>query len=363
MGAFFRWIFAAIGQILFEGWGSANAQALVRTLAVAVERNVPVVPVLEALADEAGGSWRMRVQKLADMLASGIPIPEALDSVAGLLPEEALATIRIGFDAGRPAEALREVADTIGRQSESRSLISSGTLMYLSSVTLVGVLILTFIVIWIIPKFKAIFEGFDLTLPPVTQWLLYDLPMGLADYWYWLAIPVLGVGVVLLGAGGFLSELLGQGVYWRPSTWLAMLVPRIHTPLLLRCMGLAVEGGVPFPGTLTSIAAHTRDRYLQSQLGLAASRVGAGEDTWQVLIQSRFITAREGALFDASVKNGNLGWALRQTAVALERQAATRMRFILDCVHPLLLLAMGTVVGTIAVALFLPLVELIQKMT
>lgn len=362
MGAIFRWIAAALGQLFFERIRAVHAQSLVRTLAVAAERQVPVVPVLEALGDEAGGSWGWKLRKLAGQLSAGAPIPEALDAVPGLLPEEVLATVRVGYDAGRPAEALREAAAYLSRQAESGRQVTGGTLFYLATVALVGSLMLTFIVVWIIPKFKAIFSGFDLSLPPLTEWFL-EIVGEIGQHWYLIVLGVMGLATVALVFGGAMSEMLRQGIYWRPRTWLSYLFPRIQTPLVLRCLGLAIDAGRPLPEAVQLVASQTSHQYLKRQLGQFAAQIAASEDCWEILCRSRFITNDERAILSAAADAGNQGWVLRQLAITLENRSSAQMSFLLEFARPLAYLFVGVVVGVVVTSLFLPLVQLIHNLS
>src|SRR5262249_9175411 len=156
---------------------------LLSTLAIAVEKQFPVVTFLEALADEAGGRWRWKLRGLADLLSAGISIPDALEPMPGVLPAGAVGLVRIGALSGNLSGALREAASVARRRSEHTGMRLQGTLLYLCVVLVVLGIIAAFIAIWIIPKFKVIFESFNSKLPPLTEAVI-----GICDsagaYWY-----------------------------------------------------------------------------------------------------------------------------------------------------------------------------------
>src|SRR5438309_1506129 len=118
METFFRWLIAPFWSVLF-GRAEATRQAtLLRTLAIAVEKQYPVVNFLEALADEAQGRWGWKVRGLADLIAAGVAIPDALEASRGVLPEDTMALIRVGAQTGNMSGALREAAILARRQGE-----------------------------------------------------------------------------------------------------------------------------------------------------------------------------------------------------------------------------------------------------
>ena len=71
----------------------------------------------------------------------------------------------------------------------------------------------------------------------------------------------------------------------------------------------------------------------------------------------------EPALLEAAQRVGNLTWALRGMADSIERRAEYRYLIILEFFDPVLVLCMGIVVGTFCVSLFLPLTELLSKLS
>src|SRR5262249_59236252 len=168
MGRLIGWLLGPL-WVVFFGRARATRQAtLLRTLAIAVDRQLPLVPFLEALSDEAGGRWRWKVKGLADLIAAGVSIPDALEAMPGILPGDSVALVRVGARTGNLTGALREAAAQARRRSETTGMRSQGTLLYACLLFLLLRIISSFIMIWIIPKFKAIFEGFDVRLPAVT---------------------------------------------------------------------------------------------------------------------------------------------------------------------------------------------------
>src|SRR5262245_45910770 len=106
MGAFLNWLWTVLGSIGFEQALAARQAALLSTLAMALEKQIPPAPFLEALAEDARGRWKHKVYGLADLLDSGIPLPEALEAQRGLVPAEAVMMVRAGAATGALTVAL-----------------------------------------------------------------------------------------------------------------------------------------------------------------------------------------------------------------------------------------------------------------
>lgn len=363
MENFFRWLLAPFWTALL-GRAQATRQAtLLWTLAVAVEKQFPIVVFLEALADEAGGSWRWKVRGLAELIAVGTSIPDALEAMPGILPRDTVAMVRVGAQTGNLVGALREAARLTRRRGEEPDVHIQGTLVYLATVVLALCLVGTFIMIWIIPKYKAIFAGFDVRFPALTESVIHFCD-NFAEYWF------LGFPLVLLAFLCFWSfvslglELMGLGPVWGQPHWLSShLWPRLKSPHLLRCLSVAVEGGRPLPEALQLLADRHPDYGFRRRLALIANEVARGDNCWLVLRAAQMLRRGEPAMLDAAQRVGNLVWALRGMADTIERRAEYRHQIIVEFIDPVLVLCLGTVVGTFCISLFLPLIELLNKLS
>jgi type II secretory pathway component PulF len=363
MEIFFHWLLGPLWGVIM-GRAEATRQAtLMWTLASAVEKHFPLVAFLETVADEAGGSWRRKVRGLAELIAAGTSIPDALEAMPGILPRETVAMIRIGAQTGNMIGALREGARQARRQGEEPAAHFQGTLVYLATILLALSVIGTFIMIWIIPKYKAIFAGFDVKFPPLTEAVI-GFCDGFSQYWF-LGFPIFVLAI--LGLWSFMSlglELMGLAAVWnRSRTHLSQFLPRLKSPHLLRCLSIAVEGGRPLPEALQLLADRHPDISFRRRLDEISSEVASGNNCWLVLRAARMLRRGEPVLLEAAQRVGNLTWALRGMADRIERRAEYRYQLLVEFIDPILFLLIGTAIGTFCLSMFLPLIELLNKLS
>lgn len=360
MQAFFEWITGPIWSVLLFRARAARQATLLWTLAVAVEKRVALVPFLEALADEAGGRWRRRMRGLADLLNAGVSIPDALEAVPGLLPADTLMLIRIGSESGQLGPALREAATQFSRRSESARPPTGSSLFYLCGLAFVLLSIVSFVMYWIVPKFRAIFDGFEIQLPQLTQWLIFSTDFA---FTYLLILgPVALVSMLALLAVSF--ELMGLGGGGSgPSRWMTRWFARLQAPLVLRSLSLGVDGARPIHAPLTTLATRHPDAQLRRRMAQVDEQISRGLSCWQSLLAVGMLRGGETVLLDAAERVGNLGWALRGVAESIERRSEHRMRIIVELLRPVGILVMGLAVGVFVVAMFLPLIEMIVRLS
>ncbi len=362
MGTFIGWLLGPLWMVFF-GRSQATRQAtLLWTLVVAVEKQFPLVPFLEALAEEAGGRWRWKVRGLSDLISAGVSIPDALEAIPGILPNDAVALVRVGAQSGNMAGALREAANLARRRSENTGMRFQGTLLYLCLLFMVLGVITTFVMIWIIPKYRAIFEGFDAKLPALTETVIRA-----SDRWgqHWYLVIFFPLGLLGMWLAMSISlEALGWGPGWRnPLQAANNLWPRLKTPHILRCLSVAVDAARPLADALTTIATRHPDREFRLQMKDLAAAVTRGDDCWSVLHTARMLRPGEVAILESAQRVGNLVWALRGMADGIERRSEYRFQLLMEFVHPALILAVGSIVGTFCVAMFLPLITLVQRLS
>lgn len=359
MGDLFNWLLGPFRPIFFGRSVAARQAMLLSTIAVAVEKQLPLVSLLEALADEAGGSWGRKVRSLADMISAGTSISVALEVIPGIVSAEASGLVRIGGESGNIAGALREAARQARRRSETNLLRFVGPLAYLCLLSTVLMLVASFIMIWIIPKFKVIFDGFETRLPRETE-----LVIQICDY-YATCLPFVLLALVLLllaTAALALFPSMRQPVrkLRLPLPFPGFFRSRLRAPHVLRCLGVAVDGGHPLSSALETLATRHPDRVLRAFVAEIAAAVSRGDDCWQAMRSAQMLRPGETALLDASERAGNLAWALLGMADGIERRAQYRRQLVSEFVQPVVIVVFGTVVGVFCYALFLPLVNLIR---
>jgi type IV pilus assembly protein PilC len=362
MGTFLGWLLGPLWTLFFDRAQAMRQATLLWTLAVALEKQIPLDAFLESLADEAGGRWRWKVRGLADLISAGVSVPDALEAMPGVLPADTVALVRVGSRTGNLTGALREAAALARRRSENTSTRFQGVLLYLCLLFLVLGTISSFIMIWIIPKYKAIFEGFDSKLPALTETIITASDLG-ARYWYLMAaFPVLLLAMWL--AMSISLEAFGWGPAWnRPLSLTYDLWPRFKTPHVLRCLSIAVDAGRPLAEAVTTIATRHPDQRLRLRVRDLAAAIERGDDCWSSLRAARMLRPGEAGLLEAAQHVGNLAWALRGMADDIERRAEYRYLLFMEFIQPALLVTVGTIIGIFCLGMFLPLTELLNKLS
>ena len=318
------------------------------------------------LADDveayARGSWGKRHQllvELASRLRDGMPRSE-LAVPQGLLSRTATLEIQAGLQSGKLAEALRSAAIKHTRQltEGSHSLDAHAALTYPAAVLTVMVLILGFVMYYIIPKFKRIFDDFGTELPAMTVTLIHGSNI-VVNYWY-LASPIIFLtgGVVAVVAT---AHYHGWRELWQ--RWAGRWMVRPHTSDVLRSLAGTVAMNAPLDRGLDPFVTSSGPILLQRRAAAVRLALAQGEPCWELLAREGFLKPKEVALIEAAQRAGNLPWALDTLADSLDRRWLFRLATIMELLRPVAILCLGAIVGFVAIALFMPLVKLLNDLS
>ena len=359
LGAFVALIISA--TVIILGLRSLQAsreiarRATVRMMGLAAERGLPIGPTVSHSAAVGGGRIRRAALRLAEDLDAGVPFATALERHRGAVPRDTIAYAVAGEAVDDPTAALFETdhEDRI----DQLWFATLDRVAYLFAVGLAMLMILTFVMIWIVPEFQKMFYEFDLSLAPMTLTLI-----GISDwcvnYWFLPAFPICCFFLLLLVLA--VMYVIGIPVL-RP--FLDWLFRSRHQAVVLRALALLVERGRPLADGLLRLAERYPAPSMARRLRRAADDVVVGE-AWTVAFERHgLIRGSDRAVLESAQAANNLDWAMRVTADRIERRQSNRWEVLVQIVYPCCILALAAASGFIVIALFIPLVQLIEGLT
>lgn len=338
-----------------------NQGKVLWTLALGVRSGSDLIRDLESIADSLSIGHRRKVMRLADRLFEGCTLDDALRRTPGVVPHDAVVAARAGAVNGTLSDSLRDAALRHNRRYGKISTTTfspSMAVVYLLAVPFIGILILNGLMIYIVPKFKEIFEGFNTELPGLTVQLI-DFSDRFAKYWY-LFSPLFLLaffGTILLS----IVYIIGFGEFDFPVFKRAFR--RLDLPNLLRHFATTVRQQRPLDETINSICATHKRAAIRQSMDDVYHLMRAGDDPWQAMRSQNLLSANETAALQSAERAGNLSWALEQLADSLERRLSYRWKTWLEFLQPGFVIALGIGVGFICLAMFLPLIKLLNDLS
>ena len=329
-------------------------ESLLSLMTLSTVYELPLRDLVTAWRSTGGISSLHPESRLVELIALGVPLNSALEQVPNALPGSVGVFVRASSATGAVGPAFRAAIEQESQSFALRKLLRN-CLAYVTIVPLVITFILTFVMIKIVPAFKKIFEDFGLRLPISTQLLIT------VSDWFATILPLVILPLILLGGLIFLiatgGSIVSRGTYlFQPG------LRTLNIAALLRLLAVVVEQNQPLTPALEFLAVEHPHRTMRLKLHKLVADINSGQDWCESLLRVKLIGSSDAALLRSAQRLGNLPWALRQTADSLSRRTMLRLEAVMQLVFPLLVIGLGICVGVIVIALFVPLIHLIQNL-
>jgi type IV pilus assembly protein PilC len=268
--------------------------------------------------------------------------------------------VRAGEAGGVLDRILTRLAAFREKAAEIRGKVI-GAMIYPLILSLVAGGVITAVVLFVIPRFEELFKSFNVELPQITQ-ILLDSSTFAAKYWY----VVVGLPVVLLVAH---FTLLKRNDGYRHGVHrlvlkiplLGSLVSRSMIADFSRTFGTLIEAGVPHLDALAIVRDATANEVLIRGVESIRRTVREGEGIARPMGETGIFDDLVTNMVEVGEETGNLDGMLLKVADAYERQIDRQIDALFKVLEPLLLILMAVFVGFIVVALFMPLMEIMNS--
>src|SRR4029453_16948643 len=256
---------------------------------------------------------------------------------------------------------LQRLADFLEKAQSLKSKII-GAMVYPAVVIFVAVAILTFIMVAIIPKFKKIFDEFGLTLPWATQTLI-RISQWMSEFWW--TIPLFPLCLYLLiklvrltRAGNF---ALDRAVLWIPVV--GQLVEKTIVARTMRTLGTLISSGVPILEGINIVKETANNAVFERMFQRVFESIREGDTIADPLRQSRLVDDMVTNMIEVGEETGDLDTMLYKIADFYDEEADTAVKSLISLLEPLMIIVLGGIIGTIVVALFLPMLGLLEGLS
>ena len=323
---------------------------LSRQLAAFVRAGLPVLDAVHTIGEEsANSSVRRMMRDVEDGLRSGDRLSDCFDRHPKIFPEFYRGILRSAELTGRLDTVLDQLASYLERDLEARRKIKSA-LIYPSMVAVMSIFTVVVLAVFVLPRFKVFFAGLNAKLPLPTRILL-----GVTDFigaWWWLILAVLA-GVVLLVAGLLQTEF---GHRMRDRLLLATPVLGVTVQYALverfcRLLGSMLSAGVTMPEALRVTSAALGNRVYTAALRQVGESMLEGHGIAGPIARTRLFPATASQMMRVGEDTGTLDDQLEVAAQYYEQELGYQIKRVTSLFEPIMIIAMGGLVGFVAVAL------------
>jgi len=344
------------------GVSSKKLCTFTRQFSILQDAGLPVLRSLKILEGQMkGGVLKNALLDVVDDVESGSTLSEAFGKHPKCFDRLYVNMVKAGEAGGALETIMQRLADFKEKsQSLKRRII--GAMVYPIAVISVAIGILTFIMVYIIPKFEKIFKDFDMKLPDLTQWLM-NTSHWFADYWY--VIPLFPLAWWLLIKLIRLNRIGNYCVDW---VWLHVpvmgkIIEKSVVARTTRTLGTLVSSGVPILEALSIVRETTTNAVFEKMYLRVYESIREGETIAQPLKESRLVDDMVVNMIDVGEETGELDTMLNKIADVYDEEVNVLVEGLISLLEPIMIVVLGLIVGTIVVALFLPMIKLLEGLS
>lgn len=340
-----------------------------RQLSTLQDAGLPLLRSLQILeGQQKPGKLKGVLQEVCEDVEGGTSLSESMAKHPRAFNRLYTKMVAAGEVGGVLDVILQRLAEFM-EKAESLKRKIKAALIYPTAVVIIAVAIVTFIMVVIIPKFQEIFRDFGVELPALTRWLINtsawvagnNVGQSIPGWVFILFSPlIIWISFKLIKKAPPGKAAIDTITLWIPV--LGDLTRKSITARFTRTLGTLISAGVPILEAIL-ITRDTSGNYVfEKALGKVHDSIREGESFAGPLREAKVCDAIVVNMIDVGEETGDMDVMLLKIADNYDEEVDVAVGGMIKLIEPMLIVFLGGVVGTIVVAMFLPLVKMIESL-
>src|SRR5665213_656404 len=335
----------------------ADLVVFTRQLATMVDAGISIVQALQALAEQTTNKvMRDTIKDVCSRVEADESSSEALIRHPKAFNKLYVAMVVAGEKGGLLAEILARLATYLETTERLRKKVKTA-LMYPTTVTLVAIIITTFLLVRVIPTFKEVYSGFGAKLPGPTL-VLITISEIVKHYFLYLIVLA---GAAVWGWLYFIKTKQGREFWDTQRIRLPIFGPIAHKICLARftrTLASLVRSGVPILEVLQIVSQTVGNVVMEKAVKASALDIERGEGISNALAKHPVFPSMIIRMLSAGEQTGNIDTMLERVANFLDEEIETTLSGLMSLMEPILIVVLGVVIGGMVICMFLPIFNL-----
>lgn len=348
------------------GTGVSNEEVTIfsRQLATLLKAGLPLLRSLEVIGrQEKNPYFKSVIEQIADNVRTGNKFSDGLSQHPKVFDHLYVNMARAGEAGG----VLDVVLDRVATFQEKAIKIKGkvkGAMVYPIVIMFVAVIIVSVLMVFVVPKFQKIFEDMlkGAPMPAITQ-----VVIDVSTFMQHNILATLGIII----AAVVLIKMFFKTKFGKRSWDVTILkLPKIGDLAMkstvsrfTRTFGTLLASGVPILEALKITSGTLNNVVVNEALERVHDRVRDGETLAAPLDQQKLFPTMVTSMIEVGEETGQLSEMLNRIADNYDEEVDNAVGAVTSVIEPIMILLMAVVVGAIVIALFLPLIQIIQSLT
>jgi len=327
-------------------------------LSVMLDSGVALSDALDAISEQAeDGAFKMIIKEVTEIVKSGETFSKALAGYPRVFNSMFISMVKASEASGKMAAMLHVLSGYLNFEAETRKRIK-GALTYPLIMTMVAVAATGMLMFFVLPRFTKIYEARGAALPKITQ-ILVGLSKMLGNF----QVMTVVLTVVILASIAmycWFRTLTGRQV----TDFIKIRTPVLGTMFIdmvitrsMRIMATMVNTGVSLLDAIEVMRGSCENYYFQRLWAGTDEKIRDGyqfSESIMISPGSELIAPGIVQMLRAGEKSGKLGDVCDKISVFYEKKFEASIKTVMTLIEPLMITILGVVIGTVAIALLLP---------
>lgn len=331
---------------------------LTRQIATMIEAGIPIAQTLRGISL---GHENAGVKKLLGSIRSDVEAGTNLSTSLRKHPQHFnrlyTSLVTVGEQSGTLDRLMNKIASYLEKIEEIKGKVKSA-LFYPALVIIVAIVIVAILLIVVIPEFETLFSDFGADLPSLTKWVV-NLSHSVQQYWviYLLSTMVIGTALVFAYKRSSKMQHTMDRLILRVPVF-GTIVRKSIIARVARTLATMFGAGIPLVDSLETVASAAGNGVYREGLLKIRRDVSTGRSLEGSMTDTGLFPGMVLQMVATGEESGELEVMLDKVADFFESEVDNAVAVISSLVEPFLIIILGVIVGTIVIAMYLPIFKL-----
>jgi type IV pilus assembly protein PilC len=339
-----------------------NLAIFTRQFSVMIDAGLPLVQCLEILGkQEPHKHFSAAILKVREDVESGAALADAMKKHPKTFDALYSNMIAAGEAGGILDTILKRLAVYIEKNVKLKGEVKSAMIYPVAVIVIAGVVVGA--ILWkVIPTFASLFAGLGAQLPLPTR-LVISASNGIVSYGIFI---LMGLGLMVYGLGQYYATPNGRRVIDRILLKMPVLgdiLRKVAVARFCRTLSTLLASGVPILDGLDITARTAGNAIIEDAIQVTRTSIERGETISGPLRETNVFPSMVVQMINVGETTGALDAMLSKIADFYEEEVDTAVAGLLTLMEPVMIAFLGVIVGGIVIAMYLPIFDLISKLT
>ncbi|MFY8283840.1 type II secretion system F family protein [Pseudoalteromonas sp. SSMSWG5] len=337
---------------------SKDIALISRQIATMLMAGVPLIQSIEMIASGAKNkSVAKLMEGIADEVKAGIPLSQALRKHPRYFDDLYCDLVASGEQSG----ALDKIYDRVALYKEKAEALKSKikkAMFYPIAVLVVAIIVTSILLIFVVPQFQDIFNGFGAELPAFTL-MVIGISEFMQEYWWVMLIIVVAAGYIYKEAllkSRKLRDANDRAILKLPVV--GMILNKAAVARYARTLSTTFAAGVPLVDALDSAAGASGNAVYRYAILEIKAEVSSGNLMNWAMRNTKIFPDMVVQMVAIGEESGSLDGMLAKVATIYEQEVDDAVDGLSSLLEPLIMVVLGVLVGGLIVAMYLPIFQL-----